>query len=555
MGAFSQGFSYGGHLADADRQRSNQLADEQRQQTLTRNWGILNDPNSDPDIKQQAGQNIQGLYPTPQHGPKLLRDLFHIRDKTQAAQAAAASPAPDTSASPSMPSGPPQMNELGDNMNAKPGGQTNELGAPLPATPPAAPQSGSQPDMQAVGQAKTPKEAMDLWRKYRGPIEINSDIAQSRAEAAAQAAQHLQDMRGKQGIEEAKIRAGGNVSMQELNKQAQSHGFDSFAASTPEAATQILQEVATAKRAPSQAALATYIRAKYGPNASAEQIAEGTRDHQAMMAGIKVGSHQQVVFDDAGIPHVVTLNSSSATQYPGATSPVSTKTPQLLASQPASPQSSSPVSSATPQGPSNPGARSPGTRPNGGAVKSGNGLGFTKGNPLVKSDTAQFTKLAEDDNSKQEALQGAQQAAQSPSPSSDQQLIYSWVKSNVQGAGRMTQAEFNQAARMGSFGQKVDNWVSLASTGKMTPEVRNMILTDIKRSAAVSSNMVQNARGQLQDDSGAKKTPVSASTPKGPSAWKADPAWPKAPATGNKLLRSSNGEVVAKSTNGQWGPP
>lgn len=505
---------------------------------LTQAWNQTTDPSQ----RQQIQTGIDSLYPTPAHAPALLQDLIHLHGKERAAQATS-QPAQGASSAQSPIAGPPasstpQLNELGANMNASPQPQTgpvNELGDHVGGTntPSQTPQP-TAPDLSSVRQVAAAPSAADAWKAI-AQIPSTTETAVNRAQASAKAAEALQTLRNQGAITEAQIRVHGNIAVQKLDKEAQAMGYGSFAEAPPEATDTILQHVALASRAPSQAALATYLRTKYGNSPTADQIAEGTREHQQMMSGLKVGEHQQVVFDDSGVPHVITLTSRSETKYPTSANipsgPSGTATPTT-----ATP--AIPVSASTPSGPPNPGARAPGTRPSGGAVKktaasSGNNdvsnpLGFTKGSPLVKSDSTQYTKLAEEANEKNEALQSARAAASSPSPSSDQQLIYSWVRSNVQGAGRMTQAEFQQASRTGSLPQKAQNYFSLASTGKLTPEIRTMLLNDVQRSAQVSQQGAEAARNQLQTDAGGKK-PASSKTPSGPIS---------APKTADDYLKS-----------------
>ncbi|MGC2638307.1 MAG: hypothetical protein WA294_14080 [Acidobacteriaceae bacterium] len=120
-------------------------------------------------------------------------------------------------------------------------------------------------------------------------------------------------------------------------------------------------------------------------------------------------------------------------------------------------------------------------------------------NPVFKSDVAAYTKLNEDANTKEEAYRSAQGALASGStPSSDQELIYSWVRSNVQGAGRMTQAEFRQAASVGSLPERAQiAWEKLKS-GKLPTEIEQMFLADIQRSAQVARQAANDAKAQLQ---------------------------------------------------------
>lgn len=130
---------------------------------------------------------------------------------------------------------------------------------------------------------------------------------------------------------------------------------------------------------------------------------------------------------------------------------------------------------------------------------------------LDKSNAAQYTKVAEDANNKKSSFLSAQKAIQHPTPSSDQELVFSWVRSNVQGAGRMTQAEFKQASQLGSLPQRAQNWYSLSTQGKLTPEMRNMMFADIKRSYDTSQQMAGDLKRQIT-------SPTSSQAPQAPAS-------------------------------------
>lgn len=124
-------------------------------------------------------------------------------------------------------------------------------------------------------------------------------------------------------------------------------------------------------------------------------------------------------------------------------------------------------------------------------------------NPLYHSDVTQYTKVAEEANSKNEAYQAAQKAlAGGSTPSSDQELVYSWVRANVQGAGRMTQAEFQQAGKIGGLPQRAQNAFTLATKGKLPPQMEQMLLADIKRSAETSQQEADSLRQRLNTSQG-----------------------------------------------------
>lgn len=565
MGAFDLGFQQGAGAGAGDLARSRQLQDEQRQQNLQRNWSILNDPNSTDDVKQAAGQDIQNQYPTPSHKGAFLSDILHIHAKNQAAQAQqpAQTPSPAQPVSPAQPSSsaqapaPPATDQLGVPYTSGPS-------AP-PATTPSAPTSPPQPlaAVKAAGAAPTPQAALDLWKQYRGPTAINEGIAQDRAKAAAGFAQTLADKNNASRELEARIRVGGNVSMQKLNAAAQSLGAEDFASASPDLKMQAMKNMASANRAPAWKSV-TDGNSIYAVNSldPTQRTLLGHKDDLTQRQEFRTMTNP----DGSTFLVPVTVWSKKGSSTPvmetqddqGGAAPVSASTPQgpdgasqapaaattptgASASPSATPQTGAPVSSATPQGvpgaSANPGARQPGSRPAGGAVKAaptssripsssvGAPIPFGgKPSELTKSDTSQYTKLAEDANAKQESLQLAQTAARSPSPSSDQQLVYSWVRSNVQGAGRMTQTEFNQAARIGSLGDKANTWWSMATTGKLTPHIRQMMLTDIQNAAATSQQSAENARSQVQQDMNPGKKPTSTNTPSGPGGAPKDAA-------------------------------
>lgn len=136
-------------------------------------------------------------------------------------------------------------------------------------------------------------------------------------------------------------------------------------------------------------------------------------------------------------------------------------------------------------------------------------------NPLFKADVAAYNKVKEDANVKQEAYLSAQKALDgTPTPSSDQELIYSWVRSNVQGAGRMTQAEFRQAGSVGSLPLRAQTWFDRTKTGRLPTELEQMLLADIRRSADTAQQEAARLRQQLQAPSDPGAGSAGTSTPK-----------------------------------------
>lgn len=120
-------------------------------------------------------------------------------------------------------------------------------------------------------------------------------------------------------------------------------------------------------------------------------------------------------------------------------------------------------------------------------------------NPLFKADASSYKKANDDLITKKEAYESAQKALASGSTaSSDQELIYSWVRSNVQGAGRMTQAEFKLAAATGSLPLRAQSAWERTKSGRLPPELEQMFLGDIKRSYETANQIVGDLRKNLE---------------------------------------------------------
>jgi hypothetical protein len=79
-----------------------------------------------------------------------------------------------------------------------------------------------------------------------------------------------------------------------------------------------------------------------------------------------------------------------------------------------------------------------------------------------------------------------QQASPQPTATSDQALLIAWVRSNIQGAGRLNTTEIQQGLRAGSYGTKAQNAWDLATKGTLSPEIHNDFLNDIRNAAQVA---------------------------------------------------------------------
>jgi len=173
-----------------------------------------------------------------------------------------------------------------------------------------------------------------------------------------------------------------------------------------------------------------------------------------------------------------------------------------------------------------------------------------KESPEAKADQAAYTKALEDSQQKQAAFQNAQGLLDDKNRKTDLELIYAWVRSNVQGAGRMTNAEIQQAATAGSWGTRIQNYFSIASTGRLSPEIEQEFMTEIKRANDTAQSQVATLKTQLQQD----LNPSSRNAPAAPGAWK-PPADAPAPTKVGQVLKV-DGNVIARSADGKtWSQP
>ena len=194
-----------------------------------------------------------------------------------------------------------------------------------------------------------------------------------------------------------------------------------------------------------------------GKPKDSQAIAEGTAEHQRLMSGVTVGSHQTLVFDDSGNPHVVTLQSTSGKQFNV-------------------PPEGSPTSSASPKVPdpmAGPNARLNAKKPLSKQIP--NQLNFrratpagTKANELV--DTAQNSYL---DVQKAGGADG-----NSLDPVGSQGVVLAWLRGRV---NRVTQSEINSVRNLGGIFQKFDGNVSSLTKGTMSPQQYKWFLDSAKR--------------------------------------------------------------------------
>lgn len=197
--------------------------------------------------------------------------------------------------------------------------------------------------------------------------------------------------------------------------------------------------------AQSKAALQQYIRAKFGDNPTAEQMAQATREHQALMSGLTVGSHQTIAYDADGVPHVITLTTSSRKDF-----------------------------GATPKG-------EPAPR------KAAGGASQPKGGQLdFRKATPQSTAAKKAVDTAENSYLDVQKASQDPTPVGDQGVILAWLRGRV---NRVTNTEIQAVNNLGGAKMKLEGAIVRIESGKMTDQQRQWFLRSAKDNYATAQTV------------------------------------------------------------------
>jgi len=103
------------------------------------------------------------------------------------------------------------------------------------------------------------------------------------------------------------------------------------------------------------------------------------------------------------------------------------------------------------------------------------------------ADITNWKKLDDAANTNEGMYERAlKQSYPAPTPTSEQALLISWVRSNVAGAGRLNTTEIQQGLRAGSYGLKAQNAWDIVTTGTLAPELHNDFVNDIRNAAQAS---------------------------------------------------------------------
>ena len=232
-------------------------------------------------------------------------------------------------------------------------------------------------------------------------------------------------------------------------------------------------------------------------------------------AGVKVSTHQTPFLGDDQQMHLLTTTSITTPQ--GESIDVEAPPPDIGGTESESaPPSAGSTPPKTPAKKVNPGSILPKTGakpPSAGPVIPGSHAWAQTRNPVFKADVAQYTKASEDARAKKLAFENARGLLADSNRQTDLELVYAWVRANVQGAGRMTNTEIQQTATAGSWGTRVQNAMSQASTGRLAPELEQQFFGDIQRSYENAQKEADDLKGKLGNQG-----PVSAPSVRPPGA-------------------------------------
>jgi hypothetical protein len=523
----------------AANQRAIDLKNEQRQTQLGL---LLNEWNNttDPSQREQIMTAMHSLYPQ-EHAHHFLRDMLHLRGKQHPQVAPQPSPAT------------PQ-NQLGDQIPAITNPGAVLQGAPIQTANPQLSQ------VQSVAQAPTAADAWKAITQIPSPAQTNLNLAKAHAQAL---------------IDEIKLRNAGNLDVAheramnsptrvKLDAAARKLGYDDYASMPLEKQGEAWTESATISRAPTWKAVrrGNQIYAVDAHNASDPGKPIGYVDDMTSRLEWRTASKP----DGSQYLVPVTVWSKKGSSAPimetqgeeaadAGGNPVSAKTPQVPGTPSVGATNQDAVNnklnrkkSQSRQLPTS--TSTEGAGPDGmpkGAIAIGG-----KQSPEAKLLGQQWNKASEDATSKKKDYESVQALLKDPNRVTDLHLVFAWVRSNVQGAGRMTNTEIQQAAKAGSLGTRAKNAIEQATTGRLAPEIETQFASEIQHAYEISQKAADDLK--IQFDNAMHKAPVSNKTPGGPGAWKPPADAPPAPKEDGKVLKA-NGQIIAKSQGGNWVQP
>lgn len=520
-------------------QRQQALQDQQRQTKL----GLLQNAyanTTDPDQRTAIMQGISSLYPTPAHAPQFLTDLLHLKGRQQQAQ---------------QPQQAPQQ------AGASASSDTTGAAAGVPSvTNPAQVFQGAAPAIQQpqvplaqVRQVAQAPTAADAWKTIAGvPSPVETQLNLVKQQAANAMALRQAEIQGQLQLARERAQMGVGVTPENrfLQQYAVQHGYNYASDMSPDEMSDALRSYKQSTVVPTWKSVIDgnniYAVDAHNPNGQRTLIGhkddltshteyktmqnpDGSEYLVPVTVWTKKGSSNPVIETQDQPQSPVSSNTppgpmQGVSTPPGGSHVTDTGTPTSASTGAAAPPSSlSSVNNQIAQGNAtskklNKGKPRPATGSNipSGAIPFGG-----RPSELLKSDTQQYEAVAKEANDKLQTYQNAQGLLNNPNRKTDLELVFSWVRSNVQGAGRMTNTEIGQAAQVGSFGQRIQNAWSAATTGRLSPEIEEQFIGDIKRASDNAQAMASQMRTRVEREQkglpAETTTPVSANTPPGPS--------------------------------------
>jgi hypothetical protein len=118
-----------------------------------------------------------------------------------------------------------------------------------------------------------------------------------------------------------------------------------------------------------------------------------------------------------------------------------------------------------------------------------------KGSPAETKAQEQASTLAT-------AYRSALQRLKDPTPIGDQAIVFDWVRSQIAGAGRMTNTEIQQAYKAGSLETRANNAMDRVFKGTLDPSFRRQMVNDIGVSARAARDEYQSYQPKNREQGG-----------------------------------------------------
>jgi hypothetical protein len=157
-------------------------------------------------------------------------------------------------------------------------------------------------------------------------------------------------------------------------------------------------------------------------------------------------------------------------------------------------------------------------------------VAVASGNKKLANDSAKQADMLETEYKK------AQEYLAKPSGPNDLAILFSYVRSQVAGAGRMTNVEIQKSAEAGSFGTRVSSMYSKATSGTLDPELKAQMVDSIGIAARAARATADKYSAQ------------SGSEPIAPGSTQEPPP----PAGATSKVRDKDGKLIGHVVQGKY---